>query len=210
MLFAALIFCSTVCLLCCASIDLVGGQAGVTGSSANRMKITLHNFLVGADHRRGVRGGCGQRRLQSQWRILVGPRQGYALAYPPPPRIDPVLDQPLPQPRRRWVRRIKNSVSGEAVIRLMCALVIGGCVDGHAAWACNVVAVHARAGTGPLAETNFARGGRRSPNRADIARHVAVSCCAHCVRAVHRMCCVGVSDLFLSVGYTYVFEACAS
>ena len=73
MLFAALIFCSTVCLLCCASIDLVGGQAGVTGSSANRMKITLHNFLVGADHRRGVRGGCGQRRLQSQWRILVGP-----------------------------------------------------------------------------------------------------------------------------------------
>ena len=196
MFFAALI-------VCCASIDLVGGQAGVTGSSANRMKITLHNFLVGADHRRGVRGGCGQRRLQSQWRILVGPRQGYALAYPPPPRIDPVLDQPLPQPRRRWVRRIKNSVSGEAVIRLMC-------VDGHAAWACNVVAVHARAGTGPLAETNFARGGRRSPNRADIARYGAVSCCAHCVRAVHRMCCVGVSDLFLSVGYTYVFEACAS
>ena len=60
--------CSTVCLLCCASIDLGGKQAGVT----NRMKITLHNLLVGAD-RRGVCGGCGQRRLQLQWHILVGP-----------------------------------------------------------------------------------------------------------------------------------------
>ena len=110
-----------------------------------------------------------------------GPSAGLRIGLPA------VLDQPLPQPRRRWVRRIKNSVSGEAVIRLMCALVIGGCVDGHAAWACNVVAVHARAGTGPLAETNFARGGRRSPNRADIARYGAVSCCAHCVRAVHRI-----------------------
>jgi hypothetical protein len=36
------------------------------------MKITLHNLLVGAD-RRGVCGGCGQRRLQLQWHFLVGP-----------------------------------------------------------------------------------------------------------------------------------------
>ena len=51
------------------------------------------------------------------------------------------------------------------------------------------------------------RGGRRSPNRADIARHGAVSCCAHCVRAVHRTLrrwCEH-SIFFLAVVYTYVY-----
>ena len=60
--------------------------------------------------------------------------------------------------------------------------------------------------SGPHAENNFARGGRRSPNRADIAQHGAVSCCAHCVRAVHRSSCVGVSDsLFCSLCRTPVY-----
>jgi hypothetical protein len=53
---------------------------------------------------------------------------------------------------------------------------------------------------GPQVELNLACGGRRSPNRADIAQHGAVSCCAHCVRAVHRSSWVGVSDsLFCSL-----------
>ena len=43
------------------------------------------------------------------------------------------------------------------------------------------------AACGPLSEKN-ARGGRRSQNRADIAQHGAARCCAHCVRAVHRVC----------------------
>ena len=60
--------------------------------------------------------------------------------------------------------------------------------------------------SGPHAEKKIARGGRRSPNRADSAQHGAVSCCAHCVRAVHRISCVGVSySLFLfAVPYTRV------
>ena len=60
--------------------------------------------------------------------------------------------------------------------------------------------------SGPHAENNFARGGRRSPNRADIAQHGAVSCCAHCVRAVHRISWVGVSNsLFCSLCRTPVY-----
>jgi hypothetical protein len=65
--------------------------------------------------------------------------------------------------------------------------------------------VPACARSGPHAENNFARGGRRSPNRADIAQHGAVSCCAHCVRAVHRSSWVGVRDsLFCSLCRTPV------